>query len=270
MMNPGIYENISNAEYHGGPGLSASGLKLLAWSPAHYKYAPREETPAMREGTAIHSAVFEPERFAADYVAVDMDKRTKAGKEAWSDLEQAGKIVVTRKDYEKFMTIANVVQSHPLAGRLVSGGTAERSVFWRQGVTLADGGETEILCKCRPDYMKDLGGGYVVVDLKTTTDARPAKWARSAYWDYGYHIQAAHYANGLRWVLGERPREFFFIVVEKTPPYGVIIYRTTGLTLTRGYEDCDGLYETYAECLRADAWPNYPEAILDFDLPKGA
>jgi exodeoxyribonuclease VIII len=224
----------------------------------------------MREGTAIHCAVFEPERFAADYVAADMDKRTKTGQETWGSLEQSGKIVVTRKDYEKFITIANVVQSHPLAGRLVSGGTAERSVFWRRGAPLADGGETEILCKCRPDYMKNLGGGYVVVDLKTTTDARPAKWGRSAYWDYGYHIQAAHYADGLRRVLGERPREFFFIVVEKTPPYGVIVYRTTELTLRRGDEDCAELYRKYAECLRDDTWPNYPDVILDFDLPKGA
>ena len=272
-MRPGVYDNISNEEYHASEGLSASGLKLLARSPAHYKYSVREETPAMRKGTAVHTAVFEPERFAASYViAPDVDKRTKAGKEAWAELEASGKIVLSAKEYETTQAMGDAVRNHRLAGPLVMDGKAEQSVYWRQPVTI--GGEnreyTEILCKCRPDYVKELGEGYVIVDLKTTSDARPLRWGKSAYWDYGYHIQAAHYMIGMESATGERAREFVFIVAESESPYGVLVYKTPTLTLMRGYEENEELYKVYAGCNKADLWPCYPDMIYEFDLPRGA
>ena len=72
-----ILENLTNAEYHASEGISASGLKLIGRSPLHYwaayldpKREPRVETPALKLGTAIHTAVLEPMRFADEYVVV--------------------------------------------------------------------------------------------------------------------------------------------------------------------------------------------------------
>lgn len=69
---PGVYGDLSNAEYHGGPGISKSGLDLMDKAPATYRYVTdnpkdREETPAMRIGTAVHAAILEPDMFAATY-----------------------------------------------------------------------------------------------------------------------------------------------------------------------------------------------------------
>lgn len=69
---PGVYDDLSNADYHGGPGISKSGLDLIEKAPSTYRYAmdnsaEREETAAMRIGTAVHAAILEPELFATDY-----------------------------------------------------------------------------------------------------------------------------------------------------------------------------------------------------------
>lgn len=72
-MRPGLYDGISNAEYHGGAGVSKSLLDLIARSPAHMKAAldrPQEErkpTPAQAIGTAFHALVLEPKLFASEY-----------------------------------------------------------------------------------------------------------------------------------------------------------------------------------------------------------
>lgn len=71
-MKPGIYEGISNAEYHGGEGISKSGLDLVRRSPMHFK-AVRDAandntpTPAQAIGTAAHSLILEPAEFVKDY-----------------------------------------------------------------------------------------------------------------------------------------------------------------------------------------------------------
>lgn len=71
-MTPGIYNNISNEDYHSGPGISKSGLDLIAKSPAHYKavidgITVREPTAAQALGTAFHELLLEPDVFWAKY-----------------------------------------------------------------------------------------------------------------------------------------------------------------------------------------------------------
>lgn len=72
-MNPGIYDNLSNADYHGGPGESKSLLDLVRRSPAHYrarKLAANDDhkaTPAQAIGTAFHALLLEPQEFSRTY-----------------------------------------------------------------------------------------------------------------------------------------------------------------------------------------------------------
>jgi exodeoxyribonuclease VIII len=73
-MKPGIYDGITNDAYHGGPGVSVSGLKVIAErSPLHFQayrstqQADKEPSPAMMLGTAFHCLLLEPEVFVQDY-----------------------------------------------------------------------------------------------------------------------------------------------------------------------------------------------------------
>lgn len=73
-MKPGVYDNISNADYHGGPGISKSGLDLIRRSPFHYEKAVlaanenRPDTKAYFVGRETHMLILEPEVFAVEYV----------------------------------------------------------------------------------------------------------------------------------------------------------------------------------------------------------
>lgn len=71
-MQPGVYPNLSNDEYHGGPGISKSGLDLIHRSPLHYRAAKtaandNAPTAAQAIGTAFHSLLLEPDSFAQLY-----------------------------------------------------------------------------------------------------------------------------------------------------------------------------------------------------------
>ena len=87
--------------YDAVPALNYSLAKQLLISPLHarqYLDTPREETKALRIGSAVHCAALEPEAFPRRYLCgLDVDKRTKAGKEAYEALMAAAgdKIVLS-------------------------------------------------------------------------------------------------------------------------------------------------------------------------------
>lgn len=270
---PGIYEGISNSDYHSGPGLSSSDMKCLAQSPLHYKTSkasPHEETDAMKLGTAVHFAVLEPDIFSEIYAETpEGDRRSKAFKTALAELEEQGKIPLTPNDYEAIQGMARSIQEHPLAGRWLTGGTAEISGYWMQRID-SDGLDTNILCKCRPDYIKEVGNQYVIIDLKTTRNAEPRYFSKAAYWDYQYHISAAHYLTGMEKLRGVRAQGFIFIAVEKAPPYAVNVFEASEEFIQAGEEINQELYKIFASCQASGNWPGYPAISRKLMLPRGA
>ena len=269
MMDKEIITHISNADYHKAEGISASGLKLLSRSPAHYKYSVREETSAMKKGTAVHCAVFEPERFKNEYIiAPDIDKRTKAGKEAYAELEMSGKIVLSSDEYSDVTDMAEAVRMDEVAGQLVTGGIAERSIFWDTNVML-DEVPVTARCKARPDYIKKVDGRYNIIDLKTAEDARPSVFTRAAY-DYGYHLQAAHYHAGCTSALDSPVGVFAFVVVEKKPPYAVMVYVASQDFMNLGRESNGRLINLYARCKAKNEWPAYETGVQELGVPAWA
>ena len=269
---PGIYRDISNSEYHTGKGLGASHLRELLRSPLHYITSvntPSKETSAMKLGTAVHCAILEPERFEIEYIeAPVIDRRTKDGKALWSELEQSGRIVLSSDEYLKVTQMANAVRNHEIASKLISGGVAEQSVYWNQQVLSLD--VAEILCKARPDYIKPLKRGYVIVDIKTTQDASISEFQRKAYYQWLYHLQAAHYLRGFEAVTGEEVVAFMYIAIESEPPYAISVFKAGDDYLGAGKKKTQELYEMYADCVATNNWPSYSSEIQELRLPKCA
>lgn len=88
-MKPGIYQDISNEDYHNSPecnALSAGGIKSILKTPAHFKAAQtgNSPTPAMIFGSAAHSYILTPQ-LGEVVQAPDINRRTKAGKEEWAE-----------------------------------------------------------------------------------------------------------------------------------------------------------------------------------------
>lgn len=263
---PGIYAGLSNAAYHAGPGVSKSQLDVLAKSPFHYwdQYVslnppPRAETAAMRFGTAVHAAILEPEIFAGWVVMPDLDGRTKEGKAAkLAAIEEAsarGTQVISADDHEKVTAIAESFMSHRhLSPLMREDGHAELSVYWEDP-------DTGILCRCRPDW---LAPGFIL-DLKTTEDASPRGFQRSAY-TYRYWVQAAYYLDGLA-ANGVEVGDFVFAAIEKSSPYACAGYTASSQFLDAGREEYKRLLRILKDCSDRGSYPGYQENIGFLDLP---
>lgn len=257
-MNPGIYR-LTNEAYHSGPGISKSGLDLMARSPAHFIGAENKECPAFALGSATHCAILEPHEFEKRYFRGEDIRR---GTKAWDELETKaeGREVLKPQDWDLAWRIHDAVMSHDGAKILLSGlkGESEISAFWNDPVT----GE---MCKCRPDYwLKDFG---FIVDLKTTTDARPGAFSRSVA-AYRYHVQAAFYSDGLE-ALGYRVNGFYFLAIEKEPPFACAVYSLSPTAMEEGRKLYRKDLNLYAECKHLDYWPGYQE-FRELDLPTWA
>ena len=260
---------MENADYHAHPAISKSHLDLIARSPMHYwaryldpKRVAPEPTAAMLLGSALHTHVLELDKWDREYaVAPDgIDRRTKAGKEAWAafEAESADRTVLSRSDADLVMHMGRSILTHPAAAMLLGmDGEAETTHMWTDATT-------GLQCKCRPDWISVDGG--ILVDLKTTEDASPREFQRSiAKWRY--HVQAGWYMAGVEAAYGTRPSGFIFIAVEKKPPFAVGVYAADEEMINRGYEIAMRDLQKLAECKAADQWPAYSHRIEPISLP---
>lgn len=246
--------------------IGKSGLMLFARSPAHY-YAeyldPNRErtpsTPAQNFGTLVHSIILEPETVLTKFAVIpeEMNKRKKE----WTDFqaEHLGKILVSSDDYEKAKGMQSAVYRNKNAFALLQNGVAEDDIF-------ADDPITGVLLKIRPDYFnRDFG---VIVDIKTTMDARPESFFRDVY-KYQYHVQDALYRDVAEWA-GYTVKKFYFIAVEKEPPFGVRVYELDAHAIETGRNTYRAPLERYAQCLATNTWECYPEECSILSLPAWA
>ena len=251
MKTTGKVLDLPPAEYRADEGVSRSELFTLARSPMHYKWAqehPREDTPALLFGTALHCYVLEYERFVRRYKIVGkIDRRTNKGKAELAEIEASGRIAISEEDMTAIKAMSESILSNPYARRLLNG-EHEVSYFVTDPTT-------GIRIKCRPDCRTEVGGIGVIVDLKTTRNAQTESFARSCT-EYGYDLQAAMYKQIVDEIEG-KPHRFVYIAVEKDPPYACNVLEADELMLRKGAEDLRHYLMTLAECRRTGNWYGY-------------
>jgi exodeoxyribonuclease VIII len=198
----------SFAEYRKAEGINASLLKAATSPRAVQKYLERDSKPSdqMILGTLFHNLLLEPN--APDWiVAPEVDKRTKAGKEAFAEFEANanGKTIVTQSQLE--------IAEDMMASLDVDG--------W----VLHPFAETETSCysmgkKARFDaYMEpcDEFPTGVIWDIKTAKACDFRGFQRSCY-DYSYDLQAWWYCHLFEMEFGLWP-EFRFLAIETQSPH---------------------------------------------------
>jgi hypothetical protein len=253
---PGVYEGISNSVYHADPALGSTSLKTLATkTPAHYMFDKSHPkfSDAFTLGTAAHSLILEDDMTAIEIVFAE-NWLTKAAKEAKSAALAAGKQPLLHKEVTQIQAMQYAVMNHPVAGKLLTDHVAEQSVFWDEGGTML---------KCRPDAWKP----GALVDLKTTVNADPREFGKTAY-NFGYHQSAAHYIDGVKAATGEE-LPFRFVLVEKTAPYLVSVVELDVEAVNIGRQMNDRAKRIYQECTNTGNWPGYPGSEL-ISLPMWA
>ena len=282
-LEAGVYDNIQAEDYHRIFGLTKSGLMELRRSPAHFwnwmNGTPTESTKAMNFGTACHTLVFEPHKWADEICVIPEDapkKPTKAQLEAkepsdkaiesitwWNNFEKnkKGRAIITAEEEVEARLLAQAVRNndevrayldHPSA-------KAEVSIVSKERVKGLD-----IVCKGRCDLLTM--DGTVMVDLKTCEDASPEGFGKS-FMKMGYWMQAAHYL-AIAKHSGMKVEKFIFVAAEKSPPYCTALYSLTTEDLEKAWKIRQRLMEQLSDCIARNNFPAYSKGVHELTMPS--
>ncbi|MFT4088280.1 MAG: PD-(D/E)XK nuclease-like domain-containing protein [Gordonia sp. (in: high G+C Gram-positive bacteria)] len=265
-FTPGLYRGVSDVDYHGDTGsLSSSGARTILAPSSPYLYRdgidhPSAPTAAMELGTAVHTMVLGAGTPIVEIPFTDL--RTKAAKEAVAEAKANGQAPLKPAEYRKVKRIADAVRQHPGAAALLESGEPESSIWWEDPAT-------GLTLRARPDFLPDLPGRTIIVDLKTSQSANPASFAKSAA-TFGYHVQQAWYCDGVREVGLDPDAAFVFIVVDTNPPHPVSLIQLPPAAQQLGADRMRVAVDLYAECRATNRWPSFGNDIHTIDLPQWA
>lgn len=247
-------------------------LKVILESPKRYKAEfidktiPRKETKSLHFGTAIHLALLEPQVFLSRYaVEPDVRRNTNVYKD-WREAVLAkdpSAVLLSQEDMDALKGMIESVMAHPEASAMLRKGIPERSIYQSMQYGGPDGGVGVIEVKARPDYLHENGD---VIDLKTCRDAAFSPFRRQLY-ELGYHLSAAFHREVVDLEFGRKERHFWWIALEKEPPYEVCVYRANDMVMDRGEADWRKALWRLGDCRLTNRWPGKQEAAQDIDLP---
>lgn len=266
QLPDGIHENIAAADYHVRvPGLVSKGvLDMVERSPAHAKAwldgAERNDTSALRFGNALHCALLEPDVFLSRYIIKPKfkGKGSKAAKEAW-EAENETALCIDPEDLDVITAMRGAILAHPVAGMLLQDGKSEVTALWTDP-------ETGLRLKSRADYY--VPSMRLIVDLKSTEDARPKSFPRSVA-NFRYHVQDAFYRMVFTGA-GYPVERFVFLAVEKDEPYAIAVHMLDEAAQERGRVLMRKNLRELARCVETRMYPGYDEKIHILSLPTWA
>lgn len=220
-MNPGIYTDLSNADYHAEAAwVSSTALRghLPDW------FRPFSGSASADFGSAFH------QRFTGEDVpVVAVDAATwqgKAAQEQQAEIIAAGGLPILERDIPHLDGMEAAVRAHKEAARLLvdeSGGWEVSAFSDPEGVP----------CRARFDRLLDTGE---IVDVKTSKEPPGPHNITKAIANYGYDVQQIHYEL-VAAAAGIEVTGFTFVFVCNTPPYYVTVveldedYRRRGTVL---------------------------------------
>ncbi len=174
--------------------LSSSSLKQVLSSPKTYKFNQKYGSPesqALRDGWLFHTAILEPDVFAAQTFIDVQSKNTKKFKEAKLENEK----VFTAKEKSNAERLADAFYRNEHALQLITDCNFEVPIIGEvQGKPFR--GKADVLASDR------------IVDLKTTSDIKGFHYAAKKY---GYDIQCYLYCN----LFDKSFNQFKFLVLDK-------------------------------------------------------
>jgi exodeoxyribonuclease VIII len=256
--------------YHDHPALSASKLKVAVcgtpldyWArhvdPLRKPFVPSD---AMRQGSLVDCLLTQADKVDAMYrVAPAVDRRTKAGKEAWSEALADAAAVGAELISADWMLTANMICDRLRSDAIVAqylGGSGQTPHFWfDEGL--------EVDCRYMPDCENPEQG--LLVDLKKARDASPRGFQRQAY-ALGYDLQMAHYAEGFRDRYGKYPKEIALVAYEWEWPHNCAVHVLTADMLEEGRRRREEGIVLIKLCELTGVWPSW--GVQEFDLPRWA
>lgn len=265
-----ILTDLAEHAYHRLPELGSTQAKeLLSSAPAKFHYwrgKPKPEKKAYDIGHAVHARVLgvgaQVVRIPDNYLAIDGAISTKRAKEFVQEARDNGQIPLKSEEIQPIEDMAEAVLKHPTASKLLMRGMPEVSVVTQDP-------ETGAKVRCRFDYLQFPREPLAIaVDLKTADDASEDGFLKAVL-DYGYHISQEFYRDAYRYATGEEVN-FSFIVVEKTAPYLVGLYRLDPKFVEMGRREAAEARRMFAEYSGTGVWPGLSNDIEELAPPYWA
>ena len=229
-------------------------LKYMARSPAHYRWAvdhagaeDREESVAMRLGSAVDALVFE-HRQVIGYSGIRRGK-------AWDEFRDAcskDTVILNDREFDTANAMRDALYAHDEARPLLTIGSSQVRLEWEFEGT-ACGGTPDIFTDGR------------VVDLKTSRTSDPRQFRRHAG-QMNYHAQLAWYRYGIARAGVSMPKEAYIVAIESAPPFPVVVYKLTERLLEAG----DAAWRAWMAALKIAKdgvkWDAYASATVEWDI----
>lgn len=275
-MKDGIYTDLSIEDYHANKThISATQIKYARESLKHFQYyisgkMPQGEKSHFSFGNAFELALLAPDEYLKK-VAVSPDaelvneilsdgktktaRNTTKYKEAMAKFvsENQGKYIINDAGPESFETIEEMLSScfqDKIIQGLIKNTEYQLSLFWTDP-------ETGIQLKTRPDFCKRKKN--IIVNLKTTLDGSPDGFAKDIA-KYSYPLQAAIEMRGsIASGLMNRVDNYFWLCVEKVPPYNATIYDFDKSDIEQHSDELSFLLSKIKKAKEKNLYPGYSD-----------
>jgi hypothetical protein len=288
-MKNGIHPNVPRHEYDLLlDRVNYSTLKLMKRSALHYQHAIKTRPQTLEQldarvdakqrdvllgGEATHVAALEPDLYGGEEAQAGLDPRSAPPRGrflVYRGIRNANfgdykpvlaraalnkQKIITGEMHETALAIAKAVRSNLDVAPYIAGGHRELTVCWdyeEPQVAMLDG--WTIAMRCRIDYLTDAA----IIDLKSTYDASPEEFSKQM-WNQGCFVQAAMQQDGVAAVT-RRIRPYFWLAVEKEPPYACALYEPDHEDLKRArttYQDWLRKLHIYQQEHADEVWPAY-------------
>lgn len=273
-ISNGIHTDISISEYHENKThISATGIKMAKKSLALWKWMqthPQEDKLHFDFGNAFEMALLDKENFK-DSVAILQTKvwvaQAQEGREKpyvnaklsgkyQGELskfmsENEGKYIIPDVGPQSYEVIECMLEScykDAVIQKLIKGTEYQLSLFWNDL-------NTGMELKTRPDICKRKKN--VIVNLKTTTDGSPSAFSRELA-NYEYPLQGAIEMRGcIETGLMEQVDNYFWLVVEKEPPFNATLYEFDPSDQRYSLDELDYLLNKIQSAREEDKYPGY-------------
>lgn len=251
--------------------LSYSSLKSFKKSPAHFKYhrkMPYIRTEALIFGSLVDCLLFTPDDYNKQFViGLSIPKRSNDQKAEWQAFyeDNKGRDIIEKDDLDIAKQCVKAVQNNPLSKRLLDNTTTvQKRIKWTDK-------KSKLPCILYLDAEGEFDENTPFIwDLKTSVSAEPESFERSAF-HFDYQLQAGTYWNGYVRNTGKFP-DMYFVIVEKTEPFGVSVMKCTDDFLKLGQHQYRMLMDEMRFCIDTNKFEETYEfrAVNDYyqlDLP---
>lgn len=273
----GIHKDISIEDYHANRShISATSLKIAKRSLKEFYWhrtgkIKHEEKQHFSTGNAFELALFDKVAFESK-VAIEqteqwktealMDKPTlkmpalsayyKQCAENFAYKNQGKYLIpdVGEDSYEVVECMLESCYNDEMIQRLISNTDYQLSLFWDEPVT-------GLQLKTRPDICQVKKN--VVVNLKTAIDGSPAAFSKDLA-KYEYPLQACVEIMGcLSTGLMPSVDNYFWLVVEKRPPFNATIYEFAQADIGSCMDELSYILEKVAKAEKDNLYPGYSD-----------